>query len=71
MRPRLRSDFGRFEPAGQIRIPLGVRSNGCPITRVFQLYVASDYAPAERTPAWDELYVKQSEFAEPPCPAKD
>ncbi|MBA3069395.1 MAG: phospholipid carrier-dependent glycosyltransferase [Hyphomonas sp.] len=71
MRPRLRSDFGTFEPAGQIRIPLGVRGNGCPITRVFQLYIASDYNPPERTADWEARFDGQKEFAEPPCPAKD
>jgi 4-amino-4-deoxy-L-arabinose transferase-like glycosyltransferase len=71
MRPRLRSDFAAFEPAGQIRIDLGVRRNGCPITRVFQLYVASGYAPAARTPEWEARLEGQKEFAEPPCPAKD
>ncbi len=71
MRPRLRSDFAEFEPAGQIRIDLGVRGNGCPITRVFKLYVASGYAPAERTSEWEAKLEGQKEFAEPPCPAKD
>jgi hypothetical protein len=71
MRPRLRSDFAEFEPAGQVRIDLGVRGNGCPITRVFQLYVASGYAPAERTPEWEAALDGQKEFAEPPCPATD
>ena len=71
MRPRLRSDFAEFEPVGQIRIDLGVRGNGCPITRVFQLYVASGYAPAKRTPEWEAKLDGQKEFAEPPCPATD
>lgn len=71
MRPRLRSDFAEFEPAGQVRIDLGVRANGCPITRVFQLYVASGYTPAERTPEWEAALDGQKEFAEPPCPATD
>ncbi|MBA4338589.1 MAG: hypothetical protein C0421_07060 [Hyphomonas sp.] len=71
MRPRLRSDFAEFEPAGQIRIDLGVRGNGCPITRVFKLYVASGYAPAERTSEWEAKLEGQKEFAEPPCPAKE
>ncbi|MDP3458401.1 MAG: glycosyltransferase family 39 protein [Hyphomonas sp.] len=71
MRPRLRSDFATFEPAGQIRIELGARSNGCPITRVFQLYMATDYARAERTPEWEAAFEGQTEFAEPPCPARD
>jgi hypothetical protein len=71
MRPGLRSDFATFEPAGQIRIELGTRSNGCPITRVFQLYVATNYARAERTPEWEAAFEGQTEFAEPPCPARD
>ena len=71
MRPRLRSDFGSFEPAGQIRIPLGTKPNGCPITRVFQLYIATDYAPSARTAEWEAGFAGQKEFPEPPCPAKD
>ncbi|WP_291068085.1 glycosyltransferase family 39 protein [Hyphomonas sp.] len=71
MRPRIRGDFERFEPAGQIRIDLGVRGNGCPITRVFQLYVAQDFAPAERNADWDAKYTTVKEFDEPPCPSKD
>jgi len=71
MRPRLRRDFASFEPAGQIRIPLGVRGNGCPITRVFQLYVATGYNPPARTPGWEAEFEGQKEFPEPPCPAKD
>jgi 4-amino-4-deoxy-L-arabinose transferase-like glycosyltransferase len=70
LRPMVRGDFRTFEPAGQIRIDLGRRSNGCSITRVFQLYVATGYAPAERTPDWAERYAGQEEFPEPPCPAK-
>ena len=70
MRPKLRSDFETFEPAGQIRIDLGVRGNGCPITRVFQLYLATGYSPAERTSEWENALKGQTEFAEPPCPAK-
>lgn len=49
MRPKLRSDFSVFEPAGQIRIPLGTRSNGCTIYRIFQLYTASGYTPSPRS----------------------
>ncbi len=69
LRPRLRSDFASFEPAGQIRIVLGERGNGCPITRVFQLYIASGYAPATRTPEWEASFEDKTEFEEPPCPA--
>jgi Dolichyl-phosphate-mannose-protein mannosyltransferase len=70
MRPKVRSDFASFEPAGQVRISLGKRGNGCPITRVFQLYVAGGYAPAERTADWEASLEGQTEFPEPPCPAK-
>ena len=71
MRPRLRADFETFEPAGQVRIDLGVRGNGCPLTRVFQLYVATGYEPAARTPEWEAAFDGQTEFPEPPCPSKD
>lgn len=71
MRPKLRSDFATFDPAGQVRIGLGKRGNGCPITRVFQLYMASGYAPAERTAEWEASLNGQTEYPEPPCPAKD
>lgn len=71
MRPKLRSDFSIFEPAGQIRIPLGVRSNGCTIYRIFQLYAASGYDPSPRSEEWEKRFEGQKEFAEPPCPAKD
>jgi len=69
-RPAIRTDFAQFEPAGQVRISLGKRSNGCPITRVFQLYLASGFAPAERTPEWQASLSGTEEFPEPPCPAK-
>lgn len=71
MRPMLRSDFATFEPVGQVRIPLGVRGNGCPITRVFQLYLATGYAPRERTAEWEQSHAGEKEFPEPPCPSKD
>jgi len=70
LRPKLRSDFASFEPVGQIRIVLGERGNSCPITRVFQLYIASGYAPAERTPEWESAFADETEFAEPPCPPR-
>ncbi len=69
LRPHLRGDFAQFEPAGQVRIPLGRRRNGCEIERVFQLYLASGYAPPERTLAWEARFAGRVEFAEPPCPA--
>jgi len=71
LRPKLRSDFERFEPAGQIRISLGKRGNGCPITRVFQLYVASGYSPAPRNEDWEGSLRGRTEYPEPPCPNKD
>jgi 4-amino-4-deoxy-L-arabinose transferase-like glycosyltransferase len=71
LRPRLRSDFATFEPAGQIRIDLGRRGNGCPITRVFQLYVATGYDPSARTPEWEAALDGQTEYPEPPCPARN
>jgi hypothetical protein len=71
LRPMLRDDFVTFEPAGQIRIDLGRRGNGCPITRVFRLYVATGFAPPERTPDRSIAFEGRDEFPEPPCPAKD
>ncbi|MFN7163905.1 MAG: ArnT family glycosyltransferase [Hyphomonas sp.] len=68
LRPHLRSDFEHFEPAGQVRIDLGRRSNGCPITRVFQLYIAEGYRPPERTAEWEARLAGKREFPEPPCP---
>lgn len=68
MRPKLRSDFSSFEPAGQIRIPLGTRSNGCTIYRIFQLYTASGYTPSPRSAEWEKRLEGQKEFVEPPCP---
>lgn len=70
LRPHLRSDFSVFEPAGQIRIPLGVRSNGCAIYRIFQLYTAEGYNPPPRSEEWESQFAGQSEFDEPPCPAR-
>lgn len=71
MRPFMRSDFERFEPVGQVRIDLGRRGNGCPITRVFQLYIASGHDPQPRNAEWEARHRGQSEFREPPCPAPD
>ncbi|ABI75701.1 putative membrane protein [Hyphomonas neptunium ATCC 15444] len=68
LRPHLRSDFARFEPAGQVRIDLGTRGNGCPITRVFQLYIGEGYNPPERTQEWENQFIGEMEFPEPPCP---
>lgn len=68
LRPHLRSDFASFEPVGQVRIDLGTRGNGCPITRVFQLYIAEGYNPPERTAEWENQFIGEMEFPEPPCP---
>lgn len=69
LRPHLRSDFASFEPAGQVRIDLGRRGNGCPITRVFQLYIGEGHNPPERTAEWEARFAGEAEFPEPPCPA--
>jgi 4-amino-4-deoxy-L-arabinose transferase-like glycosyltransferase len=68
LRPRLRSDFASFEPAGQVRVDLGQRGNGCPITRVFQLYIGEGYNPPARTRDWENQFIGEMEFPEPPCP---
>ncbi|MFN4183942.1 MAG: glycosyltransferase family 39 protein [Hyphomonas sp.] len=68
LRPLIRSDFESFEPAGQVRVDLGTRRNGCPITRVFQLYIGGGYNPAERTREWEDRFIGEKEFPEPPCP---
>ncbi|MGE6698949.1 ArnT family glycosyltransferase [Hyphomonas sp. NPDC076900] len=68
MRPRLRSDFASFEPVGQVRIDLGKRGNGCPISRVFQLYIGEGYNPPARTREWENQFIGEIEFPEPPCP---
>lgn len=70
LRAHMRSDFESFEPVGQVRIPLGQRSNGCPITRIFQLYIATGYTPVERTREWENRLHGTSEFAEPTCPPR-
>ncbi len=71
LRPHIRSDFERFEYAGQVRIDLGRRGNGCLITRVFQLYLASGHDPQPRTADWEAMHEGTSEFPEPPCPAPE
>ena len=71
MRPRLRSDFQTFEHVGAISIPLGTRSNGCPIVREFQLYIGSGYQRQDRTPDWETRYDGQTEFKPAPCPAPE
>lgn len=70
MRPRLRSDFESFEPLGIVAIPLGTRSNGCPITRRFQIYLGTGYRRQERTAEWEARFDGQAEFEPAPCPAR-
>ncbi|MEZ5953301.1 MAG: glycosyltransferase family 39 protein [Hyphomonas sp.] len=71
MRPRMRSEFDQFEPAGEVSIPLGRRPNGCPISRTFQLYIASGFHPEPHTAEWEARFEGQKEFAPAPCPARD
>jgi hypothetical protein len=70
MRPMLRSEFETFEPVGEVSVPLGKRSNGCPLSRTFVLYVASGYHPQEHDAAWEAKFSGQTEVPPPPCPAK-
>jgi len=69
MRPKLRSDFQSFDHVGVISIPLGTRSNGCPILREFQLYLGTGYDRQDRTPEWEERFDGQTEFKPEPCPS--
>lgn len=71
MRPLIRSEFASFEPYGEISIPLGRRSNGCPLTRTFRLYIASGFHPQAHDAAWEAQFEGQKEFPPAPCPAKD
>lgn len=66
-RPMMRDDFATFEDIGQIEVPLGRRSNGCPLTRRFRLYLASGHDAAARTPEWDASFKDKEEFSNPPC----
>ena len=70
MRPMLRSEFETFEPYGEISIPLGKRSNGCPLARTFQLYIASGFHPQAHDAAWEAQFDGETEFPPAPCPAK-
>jgi 4-amino-4-deoxy-L-arabinose transferase-like glycosyltransferase len=70
MRPMLRSEFGTFEPAGEISVPLGKRSNGCPLSRTFVLYVASGFEPQIHDADWEAQFEGRTEFPPTPCPAK-
>ena len=67
-RPRMRGDFAMFETIGEIEIPLGERANGCPLSRRFVLYAASDFDEKPRNAAWEERYRDLSERPNPPCP---
>ena len=71
MRPMLRSEFDSFEPAGEISIPLGKRSNGCALTRTFRLYMASGFHPQAHDAAWEAQFEGKTEFPPAPCPAED
>ena len=71
MRPRLRSDFESFESIGEIAIPLGVRSNGCPLARRFRLYLAEGHNRQDRTQAWEDAFQDKDEFRPAPCPVPD
>lgn len=66
-RPRIKSDFETVEDIGAIDIPLGRRSNGCPLSRRFRLYRASGHAPLPRTPEWEARFEGAEEFPNPPC----
>lgn len=66
-RKPIKDDFETSEHIGFIEIPLGVRSNGCPIIRRFELYLVGHHTPQERTPEWEEKYKGQMERQLPPC----
>ncbi len=67
-RPRIRADFKRFEFLGEIEIPLGTRTNGCPITRRMVLYLASGHTPQIRDQAWEDRFDGLSERPNTDCP---
>lgn len=68
-RPRMRGDFAVFEHVGAVEVDLGERSNGCEITRRFELYRASDFDEQARDQEWEDRYRGLSERPPPPCPA--
>lgn len=79
LRPRIKADFGTWEPIGEIGVDLGHRSNGCPIRRSLQLYLASDFAAQERTQDWVDRFKTDDETGNrvdthidrpDPCPAR-
>ncbi|MEM6948245.1 MAG: glycosyltransferase family 39 protein, partial [Pseudomonadota bacterium] len=69
LRPRMRADFGVFTHIGDLETALGARANGCPITRRFALYLASDFDELRRDAAWRQRFEGLSERPNPPCPA--
>lgn len=68
LRPRIRADFEDFQVLGEIETPLGTRSNGCPITRRFVLYQASEFEELPRTQDWEDRFEGLSERPNPRCP---
>lgn len=73
LRARMKGDFEHFDKIGEIVIPLGVRGNGCEITRRLTLYLASNYRPQARTPEWEARYQGAKLDPNPPetCPGKN
>lgn len=61
LRPRIKADFESWERVGEISVDLGLRSNGCPIRRELQLYLASGYAPRDRTQDWVDRFKTEDE----------
>jgi 4-amino-4-deoxy-L-arabinose transferase-like glycosyltransferase len=55
-RPRIRADFEKIEPIGQLVIPLGPTR-----TRVMKLYLASGYHPLPRTAEYEAKFEGLSE----------
>ncbi|MEL6860564.1 MAG: glycosyltransferase family 39 protein [Pseudomonadota bacterium] len=60
-RPRIKADFVTWTPDGEIGVDLGHRSNGCPLRRELKLYIASDFAPLERTQDWVDQFKIEDE----------
>ena len=67
-RPRIRADFERLEHLGEVEIPLGTRTNGCPITRRLVFYRASGHTPQVRDQNWEDRFDGLSERPNPDCP---
>ena len=68
-RPRIRGDFDRMVRIGETTIPLGTRTNGCPIFRRIVFYEASGFTPEERTQTWEDEYRGLREDPNPTCPS--